>query len=207
MKDGDKKVINLFLRYIFMIILGLGNLVVFYEFLTPLTVKSIQGILSIFYDSVDTIGSWIYFNGISVEIIPACVAGAAFYLLFILIFSTPGIKPRDRAYVVLYSFALLFIFNIIRILFLITMFGISYFETIHWIFWNIISTIVVVGIWFYMVKKFNIKETPVYSDVRYIKSLTKRKSSSVSNKRKIFAKKSRASSRKKGRKSKRGKKK
>ena len=63
MKDGDKKVINLFLRYIFMIILGLGNLVVFYELLTPLTVKSIQGILSIFYDSVDTIGSWIYFNG------------------------------------------------------------------------------------------------------------------------------------------------
>jgi len=175
MEKEVKEVIGLFARYFLIILLGLGNLYLFYKILTPLTIWSVFGVLSLFSNQVQIIDNWIFYNLITISIIPACVAGAAFYLMFILIFSTKDIKVINRAKILISSFLLLFLFNILRIIFLIFLFGSNYFDVLHWLFWNILSTVAVVGIWILMVRLFRINKIPIYSDILYLKSLSSKK--------------------------------
>ena len=112
--------------------------------------------------------SFFILDKFSIEIIKACVAGSAYYLLFILNVSVPKIKFKKRIKMLLFSFAFFLILNIIRIFALALMFvsGTSSFESLHKIFWYAGATIFVVLIWFVEVKLFKIKEIPIYSDFR-----------------------------------------
>ena len=174
MDKQSKKISRIFLRYIIIFLAGIGNLYLIYKLLTPITIHTLNIILSIFTNTT-LVGNIIQLNTISIEIVPACVAGAAFYLLFLLILSTADIKHETRIKAIISSFAILFALNILRILILIPMANASYFETVHWIFWHIVSTIFVVAIWFHTVKTYKIKSIPIYTDIKYIKSLIKRK--------------------------------
>lgn len=172
MNKQSKKILGIFARYFTIILIGTGNLYIIYKLLTPLTIFTLNTILSIFTKTI-LIDNIICLNEISIEIIPACVAGAAFYLLFMLILSTANIKPKIRIKALFTAFIIFFILNISRILILIPMINTSHFETIHWIFWHMISTIFVVAVWFVVVKIHKIKSIPIYSDLKYIKSLIK----------------------------------
>jgi len=176
MKEQSKKIIGLFARYIAVFLVGLGNLYLFYKTLTPLTIYVTNAILSIFTDTTlsDTL---IRLNsvGISIEIVPACVAGSAFYLLLLLIMSTADIKPETRTKATITSFVILFAINILRILVLVPFASSPYFDAIHWIFWHLISVVFVVGVWLLTIKLYKIKSIPVYSDLKYIASLIKTK--------------------------------
>jgi len=172
MNKQSKKILGLFTRYAALILLGLGNLYIIYKILTPLTVIVLNITLSIFTSPILT-DNVIQFGTTVIQIIPACVAGSAFYLLLILILSTADVKPETRAKAIITALAMFFVLNILRILILIPMAGTSYFETAHWIFWHIISTIFVVVVWISVVKIHKIKSIPVYSDVKYIGSLIK----------------------------------
>jgi len=176
MNKQSKKITGLFARYLAILLIGLGNLYVIYKVLTPLTIHILNIILSIFTNTT-IYGSIIHLQkmGIAVEIVSACVAGSAFYLLFLLIMSTAGIKPETRTKAIITAFAMLFALNILRILALIPIVTTTYFETIHWISWHLISIIFVVAIWFSVVKIYKIKKIPIYSDIKYIKSLIKKK--------------------------------
>src|SRR3989344_7635602 len=78
------------LRYFILLVLSSFNLIVFYFVFTPLTVYPVYWILSLFNESVRLIGkNFIYLNGIKIELIGACVAGAAYYLLLIFNLTTP----------------------------------------------------------------------------------------------------------------------
>ena len=169
-----KNLIYLFSRYIFIILLGLGNLAIFYKILTPLTTKTVVFVLNLF-SPTHSISTLITFKGVLIQLVPACIAGAAYYLLFILIFSTPKIKPLKRIHIVIFSFVLLFILNVSRILILTFMNQSIYFETTHLIFWYGLSTVFVFAIWIITLKIFKIKYTPVYQDIRYLVSLIKKK--------------------------------
>ena len=68
----------------------------------------------------------------------------------------------------LFSFALLLILNIMRIFTLSLILGSSSFGLIHKIFWYLGATIFVVLIWFLEVKIFKIKEIPFYSDFKFL---------------------------------------
>ena len=182
MKKKVNVIIHLFARYLLILLLGIGNLYIFYRFLTPLTIKSVAFLLSL-YTKPLIINNFIYFNRVIIEIIPACVAGSAFYLLFVLLFSTPNISPKKRFYALITSFFTLFILNVLRIVFLVSINESSYFETVHWIFWNFISIIFIVVIWFSIVKIYNIKEIPMYSDIIYIKELIKQRKKSKRGKK------------------------
>jgi len=164
MKKDIKKI---FFRYLIILIAGLGNLVLFYKFLTPLTVHSVGGILSIFTQTVIK-NSTIYLRELEIQIIPSCVAGSAFYLLFILNLTTRKIKANKRIKILLVSFASLFVLNLSRILILIAINKKPYFESVHWVFWNLISIVFIAGIWIAMTKIYKIREIPVYSDVKYL---------------------------------------
>ena len=173
-KQNFPRITGIFARYFVTLLIGVGNLYVIYKILTPLTVYILSAILSIFTDAT-LYGNTIHLNGATIEIVSACVAGSAFYLLLLLLMLTADIKPETRAKAITTSFAMLFALNILRMLVLIPIMGASYFGTIHWISWHVISTIFVVGIWISIVKIYKIKTIPVYSDIKYIISLVKTK--------------------------------
>ena len=172
MNKQSKKILGLFARYFTIVLIGASNLYLVYKLLSPLTIHTLNALLSIF-TATTLADNIIYLAEAQIEIIPACVAGAAFYLLFLLILSTANINPKTRAKAILTAFAMFFTLNIARILILIPMIDTPYFETMHWVFWHIISTIFVVAVWFSIIKIYKIKSIPVYSDIEYMKSLIK----------------------------------
>lgn len=168
------KILNLFSRYIIILLAGLGNLFIFYKIFTPLTIKLSALVLGIF-SQTQIISNTIIFSSNTIQIIPACVAGSAYYLLFILNLSTPEIKIQKRINIILFSFSTLLILNILRITTLAFLINTEIFTIIHLIFWYVLSTIFVVGIWLFSIKIFSIKKIPIYSDIIFIYKNLKKK--------------------------------
>ena len=171
-----KKYLSLIIRYLLILLIALPNLYIFYAIFTPLTIYPLYFILKIFFD-VSLSEATLLLNGFEIKIIPACIAGSAYYLLFALNLSIPDINLKQRAKMLAFSFISLLILNIIRIfaLILVLFYGASFFDITHKLFWYFLSTILVVLIWFAEVKLFNIKQIPVYSDITYLYSETNSK--------------------------------
>ena len=161
--------LNIILRYAILIVFGILSVKVFYIIFTPLTIYSVYFILKQFFD-VSLIGNFLFVNNFPIEIIGPCVAGSAYVLLFMLNLSTPKIKIFKRIGMFFFSFSLLLLINILRIVILSVFFvsGKSYFDLAHLLFWYIGSVIFVVGIWFLSVKIFKVKEVPFYSDINFL---------------------------------------
>lgn len=168
------KIQNIFLRYFILILVAIPNLYLFYLIFAPLTIYPTYFLLNLFFNA-SLNQNIIQFNGSSIELISACIAGAAYYLLLILNLSTPQIKFKKRIKLIFSSFLIFLILNILRIFFLSLLFysGSNYFDITHKIFWYSISTIFVVGIWFFQVKYYKIKQIPFYSDIKHINHLRK----------------------------------
>ena len=172
MNKQSKRIIGMFARYFALLLIGSGNLYVIYAILTPLTVRVTTAVVSIFTPTT-LVGNLIGTAGVTIEIIPACVAGAAFYLLLILTLSTPNVKPITRTKAILTAIAILFALNITRILILIPLIKSNYFQTIHWLTWHVASTIFVVATWLVIIKIYKIKSIPIYSDIKYLSNTIK----------------------------------
>ena len=164
-----KKYADMFTRYLILILVGLSNLAIFYLIFTPLTIYPVYQILKIFFD-VSLIQNFIFSETFSIQIIEACVAGSAYYFLLILNLSTPNIKIKKRINLLLTSFLILLLINILRIVFITFLLASNsaFFEITHKIFWYLGSTIFVVAIWFVQVNLYNIKHIPLYSDIKNI---------------------------------------
>lgn len=166
-KASKENISYIFLRYLIILFAGLGNLFIFYKLLTPLTKYAVYYSLKPFIE-LSLVGNFIIYNSFAFELISACVAGSAFYLLFILIMSSYGIKAKTRLQLIIFSFFTLLILNILRIDLLILASNSVYFEFIHLFFWYFLSTIFVIIIWFLCIKLFKIKSIPVYTDFKLI---------------------------------------
>ena len=165
------KLRDIFIRYLIIFLIALPNLFIFYLIFTPLTIYPLFGLFKLFFKDVLLINSTFQISGqFSIEIIKACIAGSAYYLLFILNFSIPNISVKKRLKMLLFSFFLLLVLNIARILILGLIFvsNNSSFESIHKVFWYSGATLFVVLIWFAEVKIFKIKGIPIYSDMKYL---------------------------------------
>lgn len=103
-----------------------------------------------------------------IALIEPCIAVSAFILLFLLNITTLDIKPKKRLFSFLLSFGILFVFNILRIVFLYSILGIDFFDTIHLIIWYGLSTVVVVFDWIWICGIFKIRTIPVVSDFAYM---------------------------------------
>jgi len=176
MKKIPKQFIDLLIRYAILIIVALPNFWLFYFIFTPLTVYPIYFLLSLFFET-SLMGNIILIGKFPIELIPACIAGSAYYLLLILNLSTPKIKFQKRVKMIFFSFTFLLILNILRIFLLSLIFisGTSLFDISHKLFWYLGSTVFVVGIWFIEVKLFKIKEIPFYSDIKFLYKKSKLK--------------------------------
>jgi exosortase/archaeosortase family protein len=177
-KESKNKVLFIFLRYLILLALIIVlilpiNSPTIYLILTPLTIYPVVFLLKIFVNLT------FFYQGLSpmillggktlIEIVPACVAGAAYILLLALNLSV-SMKPKKRILSLVISFLILLIFNIIRIF----IFSLLYYNSVpgidftHIIFWYGVSTIFIVLIWFIIVKIFKIREIPIYSDMKLI---------------------------------------
>lgn len=103
-----------------------------------------------------------------IALIEPCIAVSAFILLFLLNITTLDVKPKKRLFSFLLSFGILFVFNILRIIFLYSILSFDFFDTIHLIVWYGLSTLVVVLTWIWMTRIFKIRTIPVISDFAYM---------------------------------------
>jgi len=83
--------------------------------------------------------------------------------------STPKIKLQKRIKFLLLSFISFLVINVLRIflLALVYIYKLALFEVVHQLFWYFGSIIFVVGIWFFGVKIFKVREIPFYSDLKF----------------------------------------
>ncbi len=169
MKKEVNSVLDIVLRYAILVITGIFNTAIFYFIFTFITIYPVYLLLKLFFDT-SLLYNIIFVSSFPIEIIGPCIAGSAYYLLFMLNLSTRGIKLGKRIKFLLFSFLLLLIINILRIFLLAVLFvsGVSFFDITHKLFWYVGSTIFVVGIWFLSVKLFKVKEIPFYSDVTFL---------------------------------------
>jgi len=152
-----------------LIAVALPNFWIFYFIFTPLTVYPVYFLLSFFYDSL-LIENIILVNDVAIDLIKACIAGSAYYLLLILNLSIPKIKIQKRIKMILFAFGIFLAVNVLRIFLLGIMIleKSSLFNFTHQLFWYLVSIVFVVGIWFTEVKIFKIKEIPFYSDIVFV---------------------------------------
>ena len=170
MKRKDRDALYLIIRYIFLLLIGLYGLFIFYFIFSPMTIYPVFWFLSLFFSAaLDYSLRTITLNDIAIKLIPACIAGAAYYLLLILNLSTPmNIKKRVKS--ISYLFFAFLILNIFRIIVfaLLAKNNFQYIDPVHKSTWYFGSTALLILIWFSAVYIFKIKEIPVYSDYRNI---------------------------------------
>jgi exosortase/archaeosortase family protein len=172
-----KRLLSIFTRYILLLLIAASNLWVFYFVFAPLTIYASYFLLDLFFD-VSLIGNIIFISpSFPVEIIDACVAGSAYYLLLILNLSIPEIKITKRLKMILFSLFSFFILNVIRILFISILFAsmVSWADSAHVLFWYLGSIFFVVLIWFMGVRAFKIGKIPFYSDFKFLSNLKKKR--------------------------------
>lgn len=174
-KEITKRLKDIFIRYVFLVLIALSNLWLFYAIFAPLTIYPLYFLFSLFFETSLAGNIITLSNSMPIELIGACIAGSAYYLLLILNLSTPEIKFSKRIKMILLAFASLLIINILRIFFLSIMYssGSSWFNFTHELFWYLGSVVFVVAIWFLEVKHFKIKQIPLYSDINFFWKLKK----------------------------------
>ncbi len=163
------KILDIFLRYFILIAVAIPNFWIFYTIFRPLTTYPVLFLLDIFYKAV-LVQNVIFVNDFfPIEIIPACIAASAYYLLLMFNLSIP-MKLKKRLKLLISTFLALLLINILRIFVLSIIFisGKSFFDLTHAIFWYLGSIIFVVLIWFAGVKIYKIKEIPFYSDFKFV---------------------------------------
>ena len=176
-KINEKEfIINLIMRYALAFLFSLGSFWIFYVVFTPLTFYPSALILKILYNATIE-APFILLGKYTVFIDKACVAGSAYFLMFLINMATHGISWPKRIKIVLLNFGSLLILNILRIGFLaillLTLPGL--YDVTHFIFWHVISTVFVIAIWLFTSKAYKIYKIPFFSVWMIIKNMIKKK--------------------------------
>ena len=176
MNKDTRRYLEIFSRYLILILIALPGLKIFYDIFLPLTIYPSVWLFSLKYSPI-VVGSTIFIGIKKLEIIGACVAGSAYYFLLILNLTTGKIKVGKRIGLLLSTFAAFLIINILRIYILGVMYvdNSPYFNLAHKLFWYLGSTIFVVLIWFLGTYVFKVDGIPIYSDLKFMYSKTKKK--------------------------------
>ena len=91
MEHVVKKITDIIARYSIIVFLSVQNFWIFYFIFTPLTIYPVYFILQTFVDAVLIKNIIVVNTQLPIEIIDACIAGSAYYILAILNLSTLGI--------------------------------------------------------------------------------------------------------------------
>lgn len=173
MKKENNNILFIFLRYLFVLIIALPKLDLFYFIFTPLTIYPVYFLLNLFYNAL-LVDNFIFINNVSISLIPACIAGSAYFLLVLLNFSV-SMNWKKRIFSLVFSLVSFLIINISRIFIfsILLINNFQYFDITHKIFWLLLSGIIVFMVWILTIKIFKIREIPFYSDIQFVYLLTK----------------------------------
>lgn len=135
-------------------------------FLGPTLVLT-TALLSLFHEVVLISNHSFTLSHQLIELIPACIAGSAYFLLTLLNLTTP-MGHEKRVYSLVYLYAGFLVLNVVRIsvFSLISLSGAPFFDFLHLATWYVGSTVFVVGLWFSQKYVFKITDIPVYTDVQ-----------------------------------------
>ena len=139
--------------------------------ITPLTMYLSYFVLKLFGESIIVFPPFILINEVVVKFIPACAAISAYYLLMLLVLLTMGIKPLVRLKMFLIGSLLILLINTFRIVLLLVIlshYNYNLFESVHMLFWMLIGSFFVALIWILLIKKYNVKTVPIFSDLNYL---------------------------------------
>lgn len=176
----DKEVADIFLRYVIIFLLGVGNLYIIYFIFEFLTINLTRIILS-FIGNVRVSGNLFNYNNFKFILNKSCIAGAAYYLLLILVMSVRDIRGIRRSLMLMIGWTSLFLANILRIILLANVNESPYFDLFHIVFWHILSIAFVIIIWFSIIKIFKIKSIPFVDDFKKIKEISKKNKNPINN--------------------------
>lgn len=169
---------NFIARYVIIIILAISNLAILYFIFTPITSFLVIFFLKIFYTDafLFTGTTTIFVSGNYINLIPACIAGSAYYLLLLLNL-TDSMDAKTRAKSISFLILSFLSLNVLRIVVFSILFvsGFQYFDLAHRWVWYIGSTLLVVALWFINIWLFKIKSIPIYTDIRSILEEIRRK--------------------------------
>lgn len=174
-KNNNRNEINsllgMFIRYILALIFGLNIWILELIFL-PLTFYPVSFILNLFFNVQSSI-PYLAVNGSLISLVSACIAPSAYYFLIAMNLITKGIDIKKRIKMILFSFFLFLIINILRIIFLSALFvnSFSFFDLTHKILWYGLSAVFVVLVWLLTVKIFKVNSIPFNSDFLYFKKI------------------------------------
>ncbi|MBU4070139.1 MAG: pacearchaeosortase, partial [Nanoarchaeota archaeon] len=114
MKKSQKELFDIAARYIILILISFSGLWIFYFIFSPITIYLTAFLLKIFFQT-SVIGDVIVLkNHFLIQMINACVAGSAYYLLFILNLSIPKINLKKRIKMICFAFGSFLVVNILR---------------------------------------------------------------------------------------------
>ena len=155
-----------------LILLFAVPLSLFYFIFTPLTIYPSYFLLKLsgFAPQI-TSSTVLAFKELAIKFVPACIAGSAYYLLYILIMLTKDLSIMQSLKLFIYGSLLILSVNLIRIyiiVFVLIKYGLNYFDMIHLFFWTFVASTYVALIWIFLTRKMKIKSIPAYSDVMYL---------------------------------------
>lgn len=160
-------------RYISALLISINGLFIIYFIMGPITYFLSLWALSLLGSTQGYfLENLIIFNGVGIELVEACIAGAAHYLLIFLNLSIP-MKAEKRLKTLSFSIVLFLLINVIRIVIfsILAANGSSYFDSLHLLFWYTLSIVMVMGVWFSTVRIFKIEEIPIYTDFKRLLQL------------------------------------
>ncbi|RMD66581.1 pacearchaeosortase [Candidatus Pacearchaeota archaeon] len=161
-----KEVLGMFARYVVLLFLGLFGIRLFYAVFSPLTAYPSYWLSNLVFGGAEFVPpNLILIGSLTIELIPACIAGAAYYLLLILNLTTP-MHVVKRIKSLAFLILTFLVINIMRIVTFIVIAsrGTQYFDAAHLGVWYFGSTVMIVILWFVNVWVFNIRAIPVYTD-------------------------------------------
>ncbi len=164
------------LRYLILFFLASGSLNLIYSLVTIPTIKAVLAVIKSQHPDAALLANTISFGNTEIILIPACIAGAAYYFLFILNLTTP-MPIKKRILSLLFLLLSFFSLNVSRIAFFsyLAVSGNYFFNAAHFFTWYLGSTIILILLWFAAVYSFKIKSIPVYTDIKAILKDMKRR--------------------------------
>ena len=173
---NEPPLLSIVIRYALALAASYNGLFIFYYLFTPATLYAVYYTLGLFF-SVTLEGSRILFSDFAIVLIPACIAGSAYYILFVLNMIMPNIGYKKRIGMVAFSFASLFVLNVLRIFSLAIMasYNLLFFSLAHKFFWYFLNIVMIVVIWFAEVLIFNVRGIPFCSDACQVCSSIKQR--------------------------------
>ena len=103
------------------------------------------------------------------EFVEACIVPYAYYFFWFLCLFTKDILTKIRIKMIVYGFIMIFLMNILRIVFVIDLaarYGLVWFNVVHLFIWHFISGIYIAIVWVILVRHYKIKSIPFYSDIK-----------------------------------------